>query len=492
MHAVGRRVGAGHGARGVPAVKVFVGILIVVAHLLGFAWLANRSRGSELMIPAPPLVSTDAGGPGLVHRTWSTSYRGGYTRSVGATQLVGPFQDPARPACSGRVVVGQKMLDAIAEVMKAETDKELRGLSVFPIGDYQKIRTLTLAWAKDHVLVHATVVFKRANVPVTVKLFPERKGDSLKFRVVAKADLDFDNRAINWISDKVGADSLATRITREQIDDVLVTTFAPPPPFELSEGQTLTFVYCDGPIEIVENRYGALPFAIALTRMPGAPQVLPPRFAVGSRPAPGPDTTLAIDLDVDALDALLYELWRTGWLDKRLAEVGLDRRFNSDPIVTEYLSIRISPLRLALPPVISPGPNGTLQLAADARVAISDGTRTTIGRVYGALDFSILPVAGTELPLSVDLGALELSCERTPETLVPCYGDLVAAVRDRGSEFHGALTEAFSGLLIDIFVDRSLGTEGLPAEIVISRVVPSLASGGTLHLDLTAILAPLP
>ena len=474
--------------------KALVGVLVVAAHVLGFAWLAQRSRGSELVITAPPLVSSGSGGPGLVHQTWSTSYRGGYTRSVGATQLVGPFQDPALPACTGRVVVGQKMLDAIAEVMKAETDKELRGLSVFPIGDYQRIRTLTLKWAKDHVLVQATVVFKRANVPVTVKLFPERSGDSLKFRVVAKADLDFDNRVINWVSDKVGADSLATRITREQIDDVLVTTFAPPPPFQLSDGQTLTFVYCNGPIEIVENRYGALPFAIALGPTPGAQQVLPPRFAVGSRPAPGPDTTLAVDLDVDALDALLYELWRTGWLDKRLAEVGLDRRFNSDPIVTEYLSIRISPLRLALPPVIAPGKNGSLQLAADARVAISDGTRTTIGRVYGALDFKIAPssmVGRTELPLSVDLGALELSCERTPETLVPCYGDLVSAVRDRGSEFHGALTEAFSGLLTDIFVDRAVGTDGLPAEIVIARAVPTLTPEGTLHLDLTANLRPL-
>ena len=463
--------------------KALVGMLLVAVHLVGFAWLAGKSRGSELTIEALPLVAREGGGPGLVHRTWSASYRGGYTRSVGATQLVGPFQDPALPACTGRVVVGQRMLDAIAGVMKTETDRELQGMSAFPIGDYQRIRTLELRWAKDHVLVTAAIVFKRADVPVTVKLYPERTGAALKFRVVAKADLDFDNRVIDWVSDKVGVDKIATRIAREQIDDVLITTFAPPPPFELSEGQTLQFVYCDGPLEIVENSYGALPFAIALGRVAAAPEILPPRFATGSRPPPGPDTTLAIDLDIDALDAMLFELWRTGWLDKRLAEVGLDRRFNTEPIVTEYLSIRISPLRLALPPVISAGPKGTLRLAADARVSISDGTRTTIGRVYGALDF--------RMPLAVDLGALELSCERNPTTLVPCYGDLVAAVRDRGSEFHGALTEAFDGLLTDIFVDRKLGAEGLPAEIVISHAVPSLASGGTLHLDLAAKLAPL-
>ncbi len=479
------------------AIATLGGVALVAAHLIAFNYLAGKSRGSELTITAPPLVvrpstsSSTAGGPGLVHRTWSTSYRGGYTRAVGATQLIGPFQDPALPACTGRVVVGQKMLDQIAGVMKTETDHELAGLSVFPIGDYQRIRSLTLTWAKDHVLVKATIAFKRVDVPVTVKLFPERKGDSLKFRIVAKADLDFNNSAIQWVSDKVGAGTIATRIAREQIDDVLVTTFAPPPPFELSDGQTLTFVYCDGPIEIVENAYGALPFAIKIAHVASAPDVLPPKFARGSRPTPGPDTTLAIDLDVDALDSLLYELWRTGWLDKRLAEVGLDRRFNADPIVTEYLSIRISPLRLALPPVIAPGPDGTLQLAADARVAITDGTRTTVGRVFGALDFKIAPSAKAELLLAVDLGALELSCERDTTTLVPCYGDLVSAVRDRGAEFHGALTEAFATLLTDIFVNRAVGAEGLPAEVVIARAVPAITAAGTLHLDLTASLRPL-
>lgn len=463
------------------------GIAVVAAHLVGFAWLAERSRGSELAIDALPLVAPSGdGGPGLVHHTWSTGYRGGYTRSVGATQLVGPFQDPATPACSGRVVVGQAMLDQMAELMKSETQRELTGMNVFPIGDYERIAGLTLRWASDHVLVQARVVFDRADVPVTVKLYPERKESSLHFRIVASADLDFKNRVINWVSDKVGVDSIATRIAREQIDDVLATTFAPPPPFLLSEGQTLQFVYCDGPIEIVENSYGALPFAIALGRVAAAPEILPPKFAVGSRPPPPANTTVAIDLDVDALDAMLYELWRTGWLDKRLAEVGLDRRFNEDPIVTEYLSIRISPLRLALPPVIAPAADGRLRLGADARVAIGDGTRTTVGRVYGALDMTF----ATTVP-DVSLGAVELSCERTPTQLVPCYGDLVGAIRDRGDEFHGALTQAFATLLSDIFVDRTLGAEGLPAEIVISSAVPTLAKSGTLHLDLAAKLAPL-
>jgi hypothetical protein len=500
-------------------VKAAIGIAVVFAHLASFVWLAGRSRGSELAIAAPArAVPAAAGGPGLVHQRWSTSYRGGYTRSIGATQLVGPFQDPDHLACTGRVVIGQRMLDdgqagasTIAGVMKQMIDSELRGQDIWPIGAYKRIESLSLAWVKEDtsfrekrmlgkagapdgfIRAKATVAFDRVDVPVLVALVPRRAAGTLGFAIIAEADLDFGNRAIQWLSDKVGADKIATKIAREQIDDVLVTTFAPPPPFDLGDGQTLQFTYCDGAVDIVDGAYGAVPFAVAIGKIAGAPDVLPPRFATGSRPAPSPSTMLAIDLDVDALDAMLYELWRTGWLDRRLADVGLDRRFNIDPIVTEYLSIRLSPLHLALPPVISPGDPGSLRLGADARVSISDGTTTTVGRVYGALDLAFGPsTAASDLPTAVDLGALELSCERDPSTLVPCYGDLVAALRDRGGEFHGALTDAFAKLLSDIFVDRRVSAEGLPVEVVIDRAVPTLAAGGTLHLELAGSLAPVP
>lgn len=499
------------------------GLALVAAHAAGFAWLADHSRGEELAVEVPALDVRAGGvppGPGLHRRHWSVTYRGGHVREVGATELVGPFQDPAAPACSGRVVVGQAMLDEIAPVMKQSIESELRGLDIFPVGTFVKLRALTLAWARaeanpgdlrllgkagapdGYVRARATVVFERGDVDMVVAFVPQRTtspvgvnqlgaiaGGSLTFRIAAVADLDFHNRVLRWVSDKLGADRIATGIARDQIDDLLVTTFAPPPPFELPGGQTLQFTYCDGPIEIVDGRYGALPFAVAFTPVTGAPHVLPPRFGIGTRQQPTADTKLAVDLDVDALNALLYELWRTGWLDRQLADVGLDRRFNTDPTVTEYLSIRVSPVRLALPPVIEPSGNA-LRLSADARVAIGDGTHTTTGRVFGALDFSFARTPGADLPVSVDLGALELACERSATTLVPCYSDLVAAIRDRGNEFHGALTTAFAALLGDIFVERHVGAPGLPAELVIGSVAPSIGAG-TLHLELAGALVPV-
>lgn len=513
--------------------KAVLGGLVVVAHAVGFVALAARCRGTELAVdvpgpPASPVLALDgtvpgalagrveiddsAAGPGLHRRRWSVRYRGGAMRAVGAVQLVGPFQDPAAAPCVGRAIVGQRLLDdghagpgTIAAAMASQLEAELRGEAVFPVGELLRIERLALRWARlDHhpedralvgeaaggyVRASASVVFDRVTVPLVVALIPVASPNELRFRIAARAELAFDNRVAQWISDKLGGDRLATRLARRQIDDVLVTALAPPPPFVLSGGQTIRFTYCDEPPEIVEGAYGALPFAVQITRSERDPRILPPRLGHGPRGAPAATTALALDLDLDALNALLYELWRGGFLDRRLAEAGLDRRFNTDPTVTRFLSLRLAPLHLTLPPVVTAA-HGGLRLSAEARVAIRDGTTVTPGRVWGGLDFRFASHAVDHV--AVDLGALELSCERSATTLVPCYGDLVSAVEGRSGEFHGALTETFAQLISDIFVGR-LDAGGLPADLVIRGAIPSVsmtATNATLHLELDGMLAP--
>jgi hypothetical protein len=175
-------------------------------------------------------------------------------------------------------------------------------------------------------------------------------------------------------------------------------------------------------------------------------------------------------------------------LDRELAKAGLDARFNEDPTVAQFLTLRISPLTLALPPVLSVSPRG-LRLAADGRVTIRDGARATTGFVWGALDFTVGD-AGLA-PLDVDLGTVDLACARDAHVRVPCYADLVNAIRGRGDEFHGALTRAFTSLLADMFVERRLAATGLPAELVIRRAVPRITTSGSnasLQLGLDAAL----
>ena len=47
-----------------------------------------------------------------------TAYRGGVERRVGWTQLSGPYQDPAQPPCSARILFGQRL--------RAEVERQKR------------------------------------------------------------------------------------------------------------------------------------------------------------------------------------------------------------------------------------------------------------------------------------------------------------------------------------------------------------------------------
>ena len=535
---------------GLPAA---LGVGLVVAHAAAFAALVPRCQGAELAVTltgalaAPPdgagilsgavpaalaarvTISHDGAAPGLVRTRWGVSYRGGFERSVGAAQLVGPFQDPAARACTGRVVVGQRLLDdgaagpgTVAGQLRLALTTELRGLEVFPLGTFTRVTGVALRWARleahpddrgfvgaaphGYVRAELTVGLTRGAVPLVIALVPAvRAPDSpallagddeaprLRFRIAARARVALGNRVAQWLSDQLGGNALASTLARRELEGLLVTTLAPPPPFEVPGGPALRFAYCADPVEIEEGVAGALPFAVELGRVPGAPTILPPRQGRAPRPPLAPAAALALDLDLDALNALLHELWRGGALDRQLAAAGLDRRFNTDPTVTTYLSVRISPVRLALPPVLAATPTG-LRLAADARVAIADGAHTTTGRLWGALDLTF-GAGGAGLTPVVALDALALSCERRADVLVPCYGDLVGAVRTRGADVQGALTTALAGLLTAMFVERHLAADGLPAEVVISRVVPRITTGAgtaSIRLDLDAALHPVP
>ncbi len=514
------------------------GLAVAAVHAAGFAALAGRCRGPELAVtlaggePAVPAAlagrveaAIDGEAPGLVRRTWTVRYRGGFARTVGVAELVGPFQDPAARPCTGRVAVAQRLLDdghaspgtVAAELGKA-LEAELAGESFVGVGSFRRVADISVRWAEiakhpmDMVLVGsaphgyvratARLVFDRLDVPLVIALAPRPGAAELRFEIAVRAELDLGNRVLQWISDRLGGDAFATRLAQRQVDEGLVAVLQPPPPLELPGGGTIAFGYCADPPEIVDGAWGALPFTVELGRAAGPPEVLPPRRGRAPRTPPAATADLSIDVDLDALNALLYELWRTGFLDRRLAEAGLDRRFNEDPIVAEFLSIRISPPRLALPPVVAPGGRG-LRLLADARVTIADGAHTTTGRVWGGLDFAFAERAGE--PVAVALGALELSCERPPATLVPCYADLVAAVRDRGDAFQGELTRVFAGLLAELFAGRRLEEPGFPAALVIHAAAPSLTTApagaapgaapqappnASLHLDLNAVLVP--
>src|SRR6185503_10915638 len=103
--------------------------------------------------------------------------------------LVGPFQDPAKPACSGRVVISQTLLDdgkagpaTIAGELARTLDAEMKGESVAALGAYEKVSDVSLRWAtlsghpedwgmiqeapNGYVRVTARLHFERIDVPL--------------------------------------------------------------------------------------------------------------------------------------------------------------------------------------------------------------------------------------------------------------------------------------------------------------------------------------
>ncbi|MCB9560234.1 MAG: hypothetical protein H6709_03835 [Kofleriaceae bacterium] len=442
-------------------------------------------------------LAPDAAGPGLHRRTWTVRYQGGYARTVGAAQLVGPFQDPAAPPCGARLVVGQRLLDdgaagpgTVAALIHDALETELAGFEQFPVGRFQRVSKVEVRWARfdaspedrhlfgdligdpgvalgatwhtdGYARVFVVLELDRVSVEVTVAAVPRVDGDRLAFGVFAAAHLAFGNRVVDFAASVLRADDRATEVARQQIDAAILQAFDPPPPLPLPGGRSLEVRYCPGArVTVAAGGYAALPLALRFGG-PGAGGALPPRLGPAHPPPPAADTVLAFDLDLDTINALLFELWRTGYLDDELDAAGLDRRFNEDPLVTSLLSLRMSPLRLALPPVVVPGAAG-LRMAADLRVNLADGDVLTPGRVWAALDVD-LDAADAE----VGLGDLELACEPTPGRLRPCYGDLVTAVRARGGDARDQLSGVLRDILDELFTGQRVRAPDAPAELVL-------------------------
>jgi hypothetical protein len=452
----------------------------------------------------------EAKGPGLVRKRWSISRRGNQQESVAATQLVGPFQDPSNPPCSGRVVVGQQMLQSTnaATVLMQIAQQNLAGLNILGAGNFKQVSDITLQWAQlslhpeDKALLGnegnaylragMVIVFDRVSVPLTLALMPTVTKGKLSVRVKAKASLDFGNRALQWVSDKIGGNRIATMFARKEIDAVLLQVLTPPPPVELPGGGTLSFDFCDQPLLIVDNQFASLPMSVKLTGIGGAPMILPPRFPVIEFPTQAPAQGLAIDLDLNAINAILFECWRQGLLDRSIADAHLDEQFNQDPLVQEFLTVRISAPRLALPPVLSVV-DGSLQLGVETLLTISDPPLTTIGHAWASMSLTAAPLPSVRLVRSISgaplgspaspilpfvgLQQLALTCETTPGLLSSCYPLLSQAVAARAPQFNEILTTALGTTLQQLFAGNTLTAPGAPAALRINDVGVSTQIG---------------
>jgi hypothetical protein len=438
-------------------------------------------RTEVLIDGRPGDLATARVGPGLHRIDWKVAYRGGFERRVGLTQLVGPFQDRTNPPCSVRLLVGQSFLDdgaagpgTIAHLAKAIVTEQLTGMEQWPIGRFREVDTLRLSWsdaALGSLVVDVVVRFSDGEVPLQLIIVPRLGDGGVELKAFARARVDLDSRIYQWVADLFDADVIAGATAEDEVGYALRDAFRPPPPVPLPGGRQLVFGYCPHQqIQIVAGQFAAVP--LQMTIEDGHGTILPVSFGPVDNPPPVvTDAPISLELNLDAINAILYYLWHTDFLDQELDAAGVDERFNTDSAVQDLLSIRIADIDLSLPPTASLASSGdrALRLGAEATLTITDGDTVTPARVYSSIGFDVVGGDSRELVARLTLDDLALSCEPQPNLLRPCYADLVSELAGRSDDLHGELTRLFTAKFNQIVLGQRVGTDETLADFHIER-----------------------
>ncbi len=450
--------------------------------------------------------------PGLHRVEWRAAYRGGIERRVGWTQMTGPYQDPAHPPCGARILFGQRLLDdgaagpgTIAHVLAGLIDAELRGFERWPVGAYQRVKSLALDWVgpagdlPGHLRVAVDLALSSATIGLTVRLVPRVAGGELALDARTEARVDLDNRIYQWGVDLIHGDEILSRLARRQIAGALDDLLTVPPPLELGGGRTIELAFCpDRDIEIASGQYAAVWLQARLAPAAaigaqhgraGGPVLLPAEPPLATRPLAAP---IALELDGNALNGLLHVLWATGYFEAALAESRVVESFHQDPVVKDLLSVRVRGPILPVPPTVSAArrPGASYELAVAATFWLADGDLLTPAHLFGRAGFELRPRI-TDVALT--LGELGLTCEPEPGRLEPCYPELAAGLIARAPELHGDLSAWFGRVMSELLVERDLTPPDSPARFRIERadvVPPPPGRHGPLRLELHGRIQP--
>jgi hypothetical protein len=530
--------------RGRAAVPIALGAVLVAAHAAALPLLVDWLDRPPLVIDitAPPVapgdhlqvaarmpaqlaararvlvdgVVTDGDlaraevGPGLHRVEWRVEYRGGVVRRAGIAQLVGPYQDPAQPPCSGRLLFGQRLLDdgaagpgTLAGIVKALAAHELGGFDRWPVGRFERVRKVSLRWVAvalgvgPHLRADIDIDLSSASIGLTVRIAPRIVDGALKLSARTGARVHMASRVAQWVVDLVSADAMLARFAHREIASALDSILTAPPPLDLGGGRSLELVLCPGrDVEIVADAYAAVPLAVRLDAASAAAasrgRARAPVLLAADPPLPDAplDAAVAIELDGNALGGALYVLWATGLLEEELARSGVVERFHADPLVADLLSVRVRGPELPLPPTLTMSrvPTASYQLGVVSSFLLDDGDLHTPAHLFGRAGFQL----GRDLDVRVSLSELGLTCQPSPGVLEPCYPELAAELVARAPELHDELSSWFSGMVASWLVGRDLGPPDGQGSFRIdrSRIVPPPAGRhGPLRIELEGQLS---
>lgn len=530
------------------------GVALIAVHVAMFGVLGERCSGTSLQVKVkaprsadkltmrfdvpkaiqhrvktyldgkPADLATATAGPGMHRAEWRVRYAGGFERRVGFTQLVGPYQEPAKPACASRMYVGQSFLDdgkqsegtAVALVKKI-IEREMKGFSQWPAGGFDGIRELSARWIdidnetwsddlsttinfenlKDrptgYLGISAHVRLENASIKLKIGVVPRIRGKEIALKAYVDASVKLDNRVYNWVAKRFDVDNRVGKQVQDEMSSALADVITLPPPVPLPGGRKLSFMYCPtGKIRVVQDRHAMIPLAL---RLDGAhPGVLPVRLGKSKSIDDVPRTApLSFEFELDTINAILYYLWHTNFLDDQLKTRGrIEERFNENSIVKELLSIRLENIRLSLPPTATatgnaPGKGPAFQIAAAATMDIRDPKGVTNANVFSTIGFDFVGGDTNKLVAKLTFRDLEVTCEPKRGLLKPCYSDIVDVMRERSDALHGELTRQFTDTFNQLVLNRDVGSANAVAGFHIDKArVYARPNGltGTIRVDI--------
>ncbi len=452
---------------------------------------ASENVDADFFIDGEPATERTALEPGLHYHQWKRLYRGGHVRSVGQSRLRGPFQDVAAPPCSLFFLVDQSFLDdgkasegTVAYVVKSLIEAEVRGLDVWPLGRFKAVEKLGLSWVRwqqadeegreGHLKIVLALRFADGRVPLEIKMVPTLIDGELRFRSKVRAKLNLDNRVYQWIANRFDGNDRVSGFLQSQVRHELSQVLSTPPPVPLIDGAELELRFCEGrQIAFHEQGFVALPLAVVIDEGDAPPPLqvdtqAPLRAAM--------TTPLAIDMDANALNAILHKLWSSRVLDHQLA-ASLVTAFNEEETVQSFLSLRLAKARFHLPPTLQLG-DDSFQVRAAAALEIEDQGKRSQARLFTRLDMDLALLESGE-PLAADtdllrLAQLEMSCLPEPKLLRACYSEVFTQVQANQASLQYSLAESFRTLLRDILVERDIGSPGTPGHFKLQSATFSL------------------
>jgi hypothetical protein len=434
--------------------------------------------------------------PGLRRAEWDANYGGGFRQRAAVTIETGPFQ--SGPTCGVTLLVGQRFLDeTLTPLAKTEIERNLKGMGHWTIGDFQRVGDLKLSWRSGKTFgsldVALELVFERAAIDLHIGITPVLKSGHLVLFPDVDAGVKLGSKVVRagaWVAEKLGVfdkDQEARGQVLGLVDEIATALQSLKlPSIELpGHAGELPLGFCPtGQIRVVDDAYMAIPLsfdspgAIHLARS----DAVPPKL----------DAPIAVDVDLDTVNLLLYRLWKGGVIDEALDEQAA-QAFNVAEDVRRFLSLRLGQVTVSAPPTVERGATRLLALAAEAAVDLDDGGAHTPGRLFGRIDFDVGAEKGhMKLRLSPDDVARDLAesviltCEPERHVFQPCFATIVEAalteVTSRRAEVHGWLTTQLENLLDQVVTDYAFDLPGDRRVRVHPRAVTAAPDGQSARL----------